>query len=98
VKTSRYEPSVTGGDGRTVTANGSGRRLGRAALEEIAEEGLQVLAAGVHQAAAAAGQEGLCLAEALQVAGDGLLGAVLGSQVPLEGADQAGSVVGRFRT
>jgi hypothetical protein len=30
------------------------------------------------------------VAEALQVAGDGVLGAVLGPQVPLEGADQAG--------
>jgi hypothetical protein len=54
-----------------------------------------VLAAGVHQAAAAGGQKRLRLAEALQVAGDGVLGAVLGPQVPLEGADQTRSVVGR---
>jgi hypothetical protein len=47
-------------------------------LEQLAEEGLQVLAAGVQEAAAAAGQERLGLAEAFQVAGDGVLGAVLG--------------------
>ncbi len=39
-----------------------------------------------------AGQERLGLANALQVAGGGVLGAVLGPQVPLEGADQAGPV------
>jgi hypothetical protein len=33
-------------------------------------------------------QEGVGLAEADQVGGDGALGAVLGPQVPLEGADE----------
>jgi hypothetical protein len=78
-------------DPQAPVAGGDGLR--RPALEQLAEEGLQVLAAGVQQAAAAAG-EGLGLAEAFQVAGDGVLGAVLGPQVPLEGADQAGAVVG----
>ena len=75
-------------------AVGDGVGCQRPALEQLAEERLQVLAAGIHQAAAAASQERLGLAEALQVAGDGVLGAVLGPQVPLEGADQAGSIVG----
>jgi hypothetical protein len=79
-------------DPQAPVAGGNGLR--RPALEQLAEECLQVLAAGVQQAAAAAGEEGLGLAEAFQVAGDGVLGAVLGPQVPLEGADQAGSVVG----
>jgi hypothetical protein len=57
-------------------------------------ERLQVLAPGLHQAAAAAGQERLGLTEALQVAGDSVLRAILGPQVPLEGADQTGTVVG----
>jgi transposase len=46
----------------------------------------------------AAGQERLRLAEAVEVAGDGVLGAVLGAQVPLEGAEQraeGGAVHGR---
>jgi hypothetical protein len=38
----------------------------------------------------AGGQERLGLAEAVEVAGDGVLGAVLGAQVPLEGAGEAG--------
>jgi hypothetical protein len=61
------QPPVAGGD-----------RLRCSVLEQLAEEGLQVLAAGVQEAAAAAGQERLGLAEAFQVAGDGVLGAVLG--------------------
>src|SRR4029453_11812953 len=71
------QPPVTGGDG-----------LRRPALEQLPQEGLQVLPAGVHQGAASAGQERLRLAEAVEVAGDSVLGAVLGAQVPLEGAEQ----------
>jgi hypothetical protein len=36
-------------------------------------------------------QEGLGLAEALQIGGDGALGAVLGAHVPLEGASERGA-------
>ena len=68
------QPSVQ--DPQSPVAGGDSLRC--PALEQLAEERLQVLAASVHQAAAAAGQECVGLAEALQVAGDGVLGAVLG--------------------
>jgi hypothetical protein len=79
-------------DAQHLVAGGRGGR--RPTLEEVAEERLQVGPAGVQQGPAAAGQERLGLADALQVALDRAAGAVLGPQVPLEGAEQAGCIVG----
>jgi hypothetical protein len=57
--------------------------------EQVAQVGFQVGPAGLGEGGAPApGQEGLGLAEADQVGGYRLVGAVLGAQVPLEGAEQ----------
>jgi hypothetical protein len=56
--------------------------------EQVAEERFEVGSTSVDQAEAPSGQEGLGLAECHEVAGDGALGAVGGTQVPLERAEQ----------
>jgi hypothetical protein len=78
------QPSVE--DAQHLVVGGGGARgpVG----EQVAEERLQVGPAGVDQADAPRGQERFGLAERHQVAGDSALRAVLGAQVPLEGAEQ----------
>jgi hypothetical protein len=56
--------------------------------EQVAYEGFHVGVGGGLDGGVAGAQEGASLAEADQVGGDGALGAVLGEQVPLEGADE----------
>jgi hypothetical protein len=85
------EPAVEDAQHFVVGSGGAGRAVG----EEVAEEGLQVGAGGVGEGRAAGAEERLGLAGAGQVLGDGVVGAVLGSQVPCEGSDQRAQV-GRF--
>jgi hypothetical protein len=56
----------------------------------VGDEGLQVGAGGLGQLAAVGLEEGGEPADADQVAGHGAVGEVLGAQVPLEGAGEAG--------
>jgi hypothetical protein len=58
----------------------------------VGEERLSILAAGVKQAPAADGEEGLELANAGQIADQGVLRAVLSAEVPLEGGDHVPAV------
>jgi hypothetical protein len=58
--------------------------------EQVADERLQVRAGGLDQLPAVGLEEGGELADADQVAGHGAVGEVLGAQVPLEGAGEAG--------
>ena len=67
-----------------VGDGGAGRPPG----EQVAQKRLQVGPAGAREAEAAGGQERLGLAGGDQVGGHRLVGAVLGAQVPLEGAQQ----------
>jgi hypothetical protein len=61
----------------------SPHRGGGAALKQLAEEGLEIGPAGGSQAGPASGEERFGLAGALEVGGDGPLGAVLSAQMPL---------------
>jgi hypothetical protein len=58
--------------------------------EQAGDEGLQVGAGGLGQVSAVGLKEGGEPADADQVAGHGAVGEVLGAQVPLEGAGEAG--------
>ena len=58
------------------------------AAEHVFQERLQVGTGGGLESGASGAQEGVGLAQTDQVGGDGALGAVLGAQVPLEGADE----------
>jgi hypothetical protein len=84
------EPLVEQLEHLVVGGGGGGGPAG----EQVAQVGLQVGPAGLGEGSASGSQERLGLAEGDQVGGYRLVGAVLGAQVPLEGAEQG---VGRGR-